>query len=36
MGSDNSKKEQETKDEYFSFKSIHKYIGIEDPILFKN
>ena len=37
MGSDNSKtKESNSENEYFSFKSIHKYVGIEDPILFKN
>ena len=37
MGSESSsRKEINNPEEYFSFKSIHKYVGIEDPILFKS
>ena len=37
MGSDTSKtKESNSENEYFNFKSIQKYVGIQDPNLFKN
>jgi hypothetical protein len=35
MGNDSSK-ENEVNNEYITFESIHKYIGITDKMLFKN
>ena len=35
MGNDSSK-EKEVNNEYITFESIHKYIGITDKMLFKN